>query len=81
MTEQSKFPCLTHAEWRMLQGVAAMLLTEAFSDGISRCRFGRFELMAQRFDSESAKDKVAMALIVSCCGEVIEYDRGLISIH
>jgi hypothetical protein len=83
MTDQRAAPCITDAELRMLQSVAATILAEAIHGmGLSRCRFGSFELTARRFENNNKwKDKIAMALIVSYAGEIIEYDRGLLPRH
>ena len=82
MTLHRKMPSIAHAELRMLQGIAATIVMDAATSiGISRCRFGCFELTAQRFEINEVQDKVAMELIVSYAGEIIEYDRGHVHRH
>ncbi|MES2353108.1 MAG: hypothetical protein V4568_01700 [Pseudomonadota bacterium] len=77
MTTQRTTPSIAHAELRMLQGIAATIVMDAANNiGVSRCRFGRFELTAQRFGNTEVQDKVTMELMVTYAGEIIEYDRG-----
>jgi len=67
---------VSHVQFRMLQGVAATTVAEAWRAGFSQARVGRFGLTARRWENCLTTNGVTMELVVSYDGEVIEYDVG-----
>jgi hypothetical protein len=76
MTQRLWSSGVSHAQLRMLQGIAVTTVAEAWRAGFSQARVGRFGLTARRWESRFTTDGVTMELVVSCDGEVIEYGVG-----